>query len=170
MINEKITSKEKIAIYSGSAGGILVGRAITERPDLFKVMMSRNGLLNPLKINEAPNGPNNIKEFGNPNIEEEFNALYEMDAYHHIKKGVQYPACLISIGMNDARVAPWMSGKFVAKLNASTTSNNPVLLAVDFKVGHGMDSSNLELCNDFADRFAFALWQMGHPKFNLRKN
>lgn len=169
LIKEKITTKEKIAIYSGSAGGILVGRAITERPDLFKVMISRNGMLNPLKINEAPNGPNNMKEFGNPDIEKEFNALYEMDAYHHVKKGVQYPACLISVGMNDARVAPWMSAKFVAKLNASTTSNNPVLFAVDYKAGHGMDSSNLQLYNDFADRFAFAFWQMGHPEFKLMK-
>jgi prolyl oligopeptidase len=169
LIKEKITTKEKIAIYSGSAGGILVGRVITERPDLFKVMICRNGMLNPLKINEAPNGPNNMKEFGNPDIEKEFNSLYEMDAYHHIKKGVQYPACLISTGMNDARVAPWMSGKFVAKLNASTTSNNPVLFAVDYKAGHGMDSSNLQLYNDIADRFAFAFWQMGHPKFKLIK-
>jgi prolyl oligopeptidase len=169
LIKEKITNNKKIAIHSGSAGGILVGRAITERPDLFKVMLCDNGFLNPLRIDVAPNGPNNMKEFGDPKIKEEFNALYEMDAYHHIKKGIKYPACLITTGMNDARVAPWMSGKFVAKLRASTISNNPILFAVDYNTGHGLDSSNLQLYNDFADLFAFAFWQMGHPKFKLVK-
>lgn len=169
LIKEDITNNKKIAIYSGSAGGILVGRAITERPDLFKVMLCDNGFLNPLKIDVAPNGPNNMKEFGDPKIKEEFSSLYEMDAYHHIKKGISYPACLISTGMNDARVAPWMSGKFVAKLRASTTSTNPIIFAVDYNTGHGIDSSNLQLYNDFADEFAFAFWQMGHPKFKLKQ-
>lgn len=169
LIKDKITSSKKIAIYGGSAGGILVGRAITERPDLFKVMICENGLLNTLRIDVAPNGPNNMKEFGNPLIKEEFNAIYEMDAYHHIKKGVNYPACLVTTGMNDARVAPWMSGKFVAKLRSSTTSDNPVLFAVDYNNGHGIDSSNLQLYNDFADSYAFALWQLGNPKFKLLK-
>ena len=169
LIKDNITSSRKIAIYGGSAGGILVGRAITERPDLFKVMICENGFLNPLRIDVAPNGPNNMKEFGNPLIREEFNALYEMDAYHHIKKGINYPACLVTTGMNDARVAPWMSGKFVAKLRASTTSDNPILYAVDYNTGHGIDSSNLQLYNDYADVFSFAFWQLGHPKFKLKK-
>jgi prolyl oligopeptidase len=169
LIKDKITSNKKIAIYGGSAGGILVGRAITERPDLFKVMICENGFLNTLRMDVAPNGPNNMKEFGNPLIREEFNALYEMDAYQHIKKGVKYPACLVTTGMNDARVAPWMSGKFVAKLRSSTISHNPVLFAVDYKTGHGVDSSYLQLYNDYADAFAFAFWQLGHPKFILKK-
>ncbi|TDE29430.1 prolyl oligopeptidase [Flavobacterium ranwuense] len=169
LIKEKITNNNKIAISSGSAGGILVGRAITERPDLFKVMLCENGDLNTSRIKEVSNGQNGMKEFGNPNIEEGFNALYEMDSYQHLKKGASYPACLISVGMNDARVAPWISGKFVARIKASTISHNPILFAVDYDAGHGMDSSNLQLYNDFADGFAFALWQMGHPKFKLIK-
>jgi len=169
LIKDKITSNKKIGIYGGSAGGILVGRAITERPDLFKVMICENGFLNTLRIDVAPNGPNNMKEFGNPSIREEFNAIYEMDAYHHIKKGISYPACLVTTGMNDARVAPWMSGKFVAKLRSSTTSDNPVLFAIDYNTGHGIDSSNLQLYNDYADAYAFAFWQLGHPKFKLLK-
>ncbi|UPZ18000.1 prolyl oligopeptidase family serine peptidase [Flavobacterium humidisoli] len=167
LIKEKITSKERIAISSGSAGGILVGRAITERPDLFKVMLCENGTLNTTRIKEISNGQNNMKEFGNPDIAEEFNALYEMDSYQHLKKGVAYPACLISVGINDARVPPAISGKFVARLKASTTSQNPILFAVNYDTGHGMDSSDLQLYNDYADGFAFALWQMGHPKFKF---
>lgn len=169
LIKEKITTNKKIAIFSGSAGGVLVGSAITERPDLFKVMLCRNGLLNILRINEAPNGPNNMKEFGNPDIEEEFKMLYDMDSYQQIRKGVKYPSCLISVGMNDARVATWMSGKFVAKMRASTASKNPVFFSVDYNSGHGIDNSNLQQYNNSADEFSFAFWQLGHPKFKLNK-
>ena len=90
-----------------------------------------------------------------------------MDFYQHIKKGITYPACLLTVGMNDARVSPWMSGKFVAKLKAATTATTPILLSVNYKTGHGMDSSNMQIYNDFADDYAFAFWQMGHPKFKL---
>lgn len=169
LIKEKITTNKRIATLSGSAGAILVGRAMTERPDLFKVMLCYDGMLNPLRINHAPNGPNNMKELGNPDIEDEFSMLCDIDSYHHIKKGVKYPACLISVGMNDARVAPWMSGKFVAKLKSATASKNPILFAVSYNAGHGIDNSNLQLYNDYADEFAFAFWQMGHPKFKLMK-
>jgi prolyl oligopeptidase len=167
LIKNKITNKNKTAILSASAGGILVGRAMTERPDLFKVVMSSVGDLNAIRMKDTPNGPNNMKEFGDPDIEEEFNALYEMDAYHHVEKGVKYPACLINVGMNDARVAPSMSGKFVAKLRENTASKNPILFSVNYESGH--KNSNLELINEYADKFAFALWQMGHPKFQLKK-
>lgn len=169
LIDQNITSKNKIAITSGSAGGVLIGRAITERPDLFKAVMISNGDMNISRIKESPNGPNNIKEFGSPDIEEEFNALYEMDAFQQIEKGVNYPACLLSVGMNDARVAPWISGKFVAKLKNSTTSNEPILLYADYDTGHGTGSSNIKVYNDFADRISFAFWQMGHPNFKLIK-
>jgi prolyl oligopeptidase len=169
LIKEKITTNKKIVIHGRSAGGILVGRAMTERPDLFKVMLCENGDLNSSRIKDVPNGPNSMKEFGNPDIEEEFKGLEEIDAYQHIQKGIAYPACLISVGMNDARVAPWMSGKFVAKLQASTTSKNPVLFKVDYDTGHGLDNSNLQLYKEFADLFAFAFWQLGHPDFKLIK-
>lgn len=169
LIKEKITSKNNIAITSGSAGGIMVGRAVTERPDLFKVMLCKNGELNTQRIKDTPNGPNCMKEFGDPEIKQEYEALIEMDSYLHIKKGAQYPSCLISTGLNDARVAPWISGKFAARLKSSTASNNPIIFAVDYKSGHGLDSSNLQLYNDFADQYAFALWQMGDPKFKLKK-
>lgn len=83
---------------------------------------------------------------------------------------MKYPACLLSVGMNDARVAPWVSGKFAAKMTASTTSKAPVLFSVDYDSGHGAGKSNLKIYNDFADRIAFAFWQLGHPKFKLIKN
>ncbi|WP_428229081.1 prolyl oligopeptidase family serine peptidase [Flavobacterium sp.] len=167
LLNNNITTKDRIGILSGSAGGILVGRAMTERPDLFKVMICYDGYLNPLRIDKAPNGPNNMKELGDPGIKEEFNLLAEIDSFNHLQKDINYPACLISVGMNDARVAPWMSAKFVAKLEALTSSKNKILFAVNYDAGHGINNSNLQLYNDYADEFAFAFWQMGHPKFKL---
>lgn len=169
LIEDNITTKDRIAILSGSAGGILVGRAMTERPDLFKVMICYDGYLNPLRIDKAPNGPNNMKELGDPSISGEFDLLAQIDSFNHLQKGVNYPACLISVGMNDARVAPWMSAKFVAKLETVTSSTNEILFAVNYDAGHGINSSNLQLYNDYADEFAFAFWQMGHPKFNFFK-
>jgi prolyl oligopeptidase len=169
LIKKNITTNKKIAVFGRSAGGIIVGRAVTERPDLFKVMLCENGDLNTSRIANVPNGPNSMKEFGDPVIEEEFNALQEMDSYQHIKKGTAYPATLISVGMNDARVAPWMSGKFIAKLQAANTSKNPILFKVDYDAGHGLDNSNLKLYSDFADQFAFAFWQLGNPNFKLKK-
>ncbi|MEO6175321.1 MAG: prolyl oligopeptidase family serine peptidase [Flavobacterium circumlabens] len=169
LIINNITTKDRIAILSGSAGGILVGRAMTERPDLFKVMICYDGYLNPLRIDKAPNGPNNMKELGDPSINEEFNLLAEIDSFNHLQKGINYPACLISVGMNDARVAPWMSAKFVAKLESIKSSKNEILFVVNYDAGHGINSSNLQLYNDYADEFAFAFWQMGHPKFKLSK-
>jgi prolyl oligopeptidase len=167
LIRNKTTNKRKIGIMGTSAGGILVGRAMTERPDSFKVMISDVGDLNTIRMKDTPNGPNNMKEFGDPDIEEEFNALYEMDAFHHIKKNINYPACLISVGMNDARVAPWISGKFVAKLRENTGSKNPILFSVNYNKGH--NSSGFEQINEYVDKFAFAFWQLGHPKFQLMK-
>lgn len=170
LITNNLTTKDRIGILSGSAGAILVGRAMTERPDLFKVMICYDGYLNPLRIDKAPNGPNNMKELGDPDIKEELDMLAEIDSFNHLKKGVNYPACLISVGMNDARVAPWMSAKFVAKLEAMTSSKNEILFAINYNAGHGINSANLQLYNDYADEFAFAFWQMGHPKFKLVKN
>lgn len=167
LIKEKISNPKKIGIFGASAGGIAVGRAITERPDLFKVMLCSVGDLNVSRIKETPNGPNNMKEYGNPDIEKEFYGLYEMDAYQHIQKGVNYPACLIDVGMNDARVAPWISGKFVAKLRENSISKNPILFCVDYEAGHQKTST--DLIKQYANQFAFAFWQMGHPKFKLKK-
>lgn len=169
LISNDITTKDKIAILSGSAGGILVGRAVTERPDLFKVMICYDGFLNPLRIAKAPNGPNSMKELGDPLIKAELAMLAEIDSFNHLQEGVNYPACLISVGMNDARVAPWMSAKFVAKLESIKSSKNEILFAVNYDAGHGINSSNLQLYNNYADEFAYAFWQMGHPKFKFSK-
>lgn len=172
MINERYTSADKIAIWGQSAGGITVGRAMTERPDLFKVAIITAGIVNSLRIEAMPNGLNSVKEFGSKNVESEFKDLYEMDAYHHIKKNTKYPATFITTGINDPRVAPWMPVKFAAKLlSDSNASKNPILLKVDYKGGHGgRDLLLKQKYLNLSDVFAFALWQLDHPDYQPKEN
>ena len=165
MVKENYTSPDKIAIWGASAGGITVGRAMTERPDLFKAVIIESGILNPLRIESMPNGLNSVKEFGSINNENGFKGLLEMDAYHHIKKSVNYPATYITSGINDPRVSPWMPAKFAAKLLANNTSKNPILLKIDYEGGHGGSIPLAQRYSNLADVFAFAFWQLGHPDY-----
>ncbi len=135
LIQNKITSKGMIACRGASAGGILVGRAITERPDLFKAAVPMVGCLNALVMEDTPNGTWNVNEFGTYKDPEEFQYRLEMDAYHHINFGTEYPSLLITAGANDSRVVEWMPVKFYAKMSAANSSN-PVILRYDYGGGH----------------------------------
>lgn len=168
LVDNNYTSKGKIAINGGSAGGILIGRALTERPDLFGAAIPEVGCLNPMRQEFSPNGPVNIPEFGTIKDSAECLALYEMDSYHHIMDGDMYPATLITAGMNDPRVIVWQPAKFAARLQAANASDNPILLLVDFKSGHGIGDSKTTYYESIADKQSFALWQTGHPDFNPR--
>ncbi|AZA79215.1 prolyl oligopeptidase [Chryseobacterium sp. G0186] len=170
LIKEKYTSKDKIAVWGTSAGGITVGRAITERPDLFKAAIVEVGMTNMLRFENTPNGEGNIKEFGTSKNPNEFKYLLEMDAYQHIKKGTKYPATLVTGGINDNRVIVWQPTKFAARLMASTTSENPVLLKIDYEGGHGGNIPIAQRYASIGDIFAFALWQLGHPNYQFKEN
>ncbi|MGB8319366.1 MAG: prolyl oligopeptidase family serine peptidase [Ignavibacteriaceae bacterium] len=168
LIQNKITSKGKIACRGTSAGGILVGRAITERPDLFKVAVPMVGCLNALVFEDTPNGTWNVNEFGTYKDPDEFKSLLEMDAYHHIQEGVQYPAQLITSGANDSRVAEWVPVKFYAKMIAANSSNLPVILKLEYKGGHWSNGFDEEV-NDAIDVIGFVLSQLGVPGYKLEK-
>lgn len=170
MIKENYTAPDKIAIWGASAGGITVGRAMTERPDLFKAVMIESGILNPLRIESMPNGLNSVKEFGSINNEAGFRGLLEMDAFQHIKKDVNYPATYITSGINDPRVSPWMPSKFAAKLLANNAYKNPILLKIDYEGGHGGSIPLAQRYSNLADIFAFAFWQLGHPDYQIKEN
>ncbi|MBX0292332.1 prolyl oligopeptidase family serine peptidase [Hymenobacter sp. HSC-4F20] len=165
LVKQQYTGLGKIAINGGSAGGILIGRAMTERPDLFAVAMPEVGCLNAVRMENSPNGPVNVPEFGTVQKEEECKALLEMDAYHHLVPGTKYPATLVTAGMNDPRVIAWQPAKFAARLQASTTSGKPVLLFTDYEAGHGIGDSKQKQFETMADLLAFGLWQTGHPRF-----
>ena len=168
LIKKKYTSPQKIVISSASGGGILIGRAITERPDLFAAALIRVGIFNTLRSEFAPNGKNLSKEFGSVKDSLEFKYLLEMDAYQHIKEGVKYPAVYLTAGMNDSRVVVWQPGKFTAKLQNATSSHKPILLYVDSKGGHGFAASAKKKNKELVNLLSFALWQTGHPDYQLK--
>ncbi|AZA82027.1 prolyl oligopeptidase [Chryseobacterium lactis] len=168
LINEKYTSKDKVAIWGASAGGITVGRAITERPDLFKAAILEVPTTNALR--DVLSSTSSADEYGSTKDSEGFKALLEMDAYQHIKKGVRYPATFITGGINDPRVFVWEPVKFAAKLQAANASKNPVLLQVDYEGGHGMNTTAAHAHSNLSDIFAFAFWQLGHPDYQPKEN
>ena len=168
LIDEKYTSPKRFAVWGGSAGGINIGRAVTERPDLYAAVVIRVGLLNTVRSEIAPNGQNNVKEFGTVKDSIEFEGLLEMDAYHHIEKDVAYPAVFLTSGINDSRVAAWQPAKFAARLQAATSSQNPILLSVNFSEGHGFDRTQKSKREELADIISFALWRTGSEKYRLK--
>ena len=104
---------------------------MTERPDLFAAAIPEVGDLNSVRAEESPSGPVNVPEFGTVKDSDECMALIEMDAYLHLRKGVEYPATFITAGMNDPRIIAWVPAKFAARLQAVNASNKPILFWVD---------------------------------------
>lgn len=162
------TSPKKLSGTGTSAGGILITRAITERPDLFAAAICNVGCANTMRGEFTSNGPVNTPEFGTVTIEEECKALYEMDGMHHVKDGVNYPAVLCVGGWNDPRVVAWQPGKFAAAVQNATASGKPVLMKVNYDNGHFTEDKDVTYAN-FADQFSFVLWQSGHPDFQMKQ-
>ncbi|MGA2053244.1 MAG: prolyl oligopeptidase family serine peptidase, partial [Opitutales bacterium] len=163
LINNKYTSTSRLGISGGSAGGITVGRALTERPDLFAAVVAQVGVLNAIRSETDSNGVPNIPEFGTVTEPDGFRALYAMDAYQHVVDGTKYPAVMLTTGMNDPRVPPWEPGKFAARLEQAGAPL--VLLRVDYEAGHGIGSTKAQRLAELADLMAFYLWQFGVPAY-----
>ena len=161
LIAQKYTSPSKLGILGGSAGGILVGRAMTERPDLFAAVIPAVGALDTLRFETTANGVPNIPEFGTVKTEAGFKALQAMSTYDNVKPGVAYPAVMLTHGVNDPRVDVWESTKTAARLKAATSSGKPVLMRLDFDAGHGIGNTKKQQLAERADNFSFLLWQMG---------
>lgn len=155
LIANKYTSPQHLGIQGGSAGGILISNSIAERPDLFGAALSGVGLNNALRSETTANGVTNIPEFGTFKTKEGFESLLAMDGYHKIRDGTKYPAVLLTHGVNDPRVEPWMSAKFAARLQAATASGKPVLLRLNYDAGHGIGSSRKQQNEEQADVYAF---------------
>jgi prolyl oligopeptidase len=171
LVERKFTRTQKMAIQGGSAGGIAVGRALTERPDLFAAVVPSVGLLDALRAEFTPNGPPNIPEFGSVKTADGFKGLWMMSAYHHVREGTQYPAVLLMHGVNDPRVEVWQSAKMAARLQAATANvknAEPVLLRLDYDAGHGVGSTRAQRNGELADVYAFLLWKFGDPAFQPR--
>jgi len=169
LIEHKYTDSAHLGARGGSAGGITIGRSITERPDLFAAVIDAVPASDTVRAEFTPNGPPNIPEFGTVKTEEGFKGLYAMSAYHHIEDGTPYPAVMVTTGFNDPRVISWEPGKMAARLQAATSSKKPVLLRVDYEAGHGIGSTKTQRQQEMADQSSFLLWQFGEPGFQPDK-
>jgi prolyl oligopeptidase len=169
LIAKGYTSADKLAGTGTSAGGILISRAITERPDLYAAAICNVGIANAMRFEITPNGPANIPELGTVKDSIECKALYEMDGVQHVVTGTKYPAVICVGGWNDPRVIAWQPGKFAAALQNASSSGKPVLMKVNYDNGHFTEDKTVTYAN-FANQFAFVLWQCGHPNFKLKIN
>ena len=166
LVQRGYTSPQKLAIEGTSMGGVAVGRAITERPDLFAAALVRVGITDTLRFIEASsNGPNHESEMGSAKTAEGVKQLLAMSTYHNIKAGEKYPAVLFTAGVNDNRVAPWIVYKSFARMAAATGSGKPVLMHVEFEGGHGVTTTASQRNAELADQFAFVLWNTGAADF-----
>ena len=164
LVTHGYTSPKKLAAQGGSMGGILIGRAITERPDLFAAAHIGVGFVNPLRLMNAENGPNQIAELGDPASEAGYRALFAMDPYLHVTRA-PYPAVIFTVGLHDHRVVPWMTAKMAARMIDSTTSGKPVLVRIDADAGHGIGSTRDQAFAERADVYSFLLETFGDPEF-----
>jgi prolyl oligopeptidase len=157
LIDKGYTSPAKLAGRGTSAGGITIGGALTQRPDLFTLCICNVGVMDALRMEAGPNGAVNTPEFGSVKDADGFKALSAMDAYQHVKDGTAYPAVLLITGANDPRVDPWQLFKMTARLQAATSSKNPILLRIDYDAGHGIGSSKTQRDLITADQAALLL-------------
>lgn len=156
LVERGLTTPKQIGITGGSAGGITVGRAITEAPDAFGAAVINVGLCDTVRAETAPNGVPNIPEFGSVKTREGFEALFAMSAYHHVKDGTAYPPTLICHGANDTRVPLWHSQKMAARMQTATTGG-PVLMRIDYDAGHGSGSAINQINALYGDIVTFVL-------------
>ncbi|MGZ5269202.1 MAG: prolyl oligopeptidase family serine peptidase [Ramlibacter sp.] len=161
LVAQRFASPATLAVMGTSAGGIFVGRTVTDAPQLFAAAIFNVGVMDAVRAEESANGITNISEFGSYKDPKEFPALLEMSTYHHIRDGVAYPAVLLVHGLNDPRVDVWHSAKAAARLQAASSSGKPVLLRLDAQAGHGVGSTATQRHAMQADIYAFLLWQMG---------
>jgi len=157
LIDKGYTSKGKLALRGTSAGGITIGGALTQRPDLFALAIINVGEVDALRSEAGPNGAVNTPEFGSVKDADGFKYLQAMDAYQHVKDGTAYPTVLLITGANDPRVDPWQLFKMTARLQAATSSKNPILLRVDADAGHGIGSTKAQRDLITADQAALLL-------------
>lgn len=160
LVAEKYTAPEKIAISGGSNGGLLVGAAMAQRPDLFKVALPAVGVMDMLRYHKFTVGWGWAVEYGSSDSEEHFKNLYAYSPLHALKPGVSYPATLVTTADHDDRVVPAHSFKFIAALQAANAGPNPVLIRIETRSGHG-SSNTKKAIDEAADEFAFMFHHLG---------
>ena len=161
LIENKYTTTEKLAIAGGSNGGLLVGAALTQRPDLYKAVACFYPLLDMLRYHQFLMGRFWVSEYGSAEDPAQFKYLYAYSPYHRVKAGTKYPATIFISGDSDTRVAPLHARKMTALLQKATGSNNPVLLFYDTKLGHSGGQPVNKQIEDTSYWMIFLFWQLG---------
>lgn len=165
LFDKKYTSSEYLAISGGSNGGLLVGATMTQRPELMKVALPAVGVLDMLRYHTFTAGAGWDYDYGTSEESEKmFKYLYAYSPVHNIKKGVKYPATLITTGDHDDRVVPAHSFKFAAGLQENQEDKNPTLIRIETKAGHGAGKSTSVVIDEYADIYAFTFYNMGYKK------
>jgi prolyl oligopeptidase len=160
LVDQKYTTPAQLAILGGSNGGLLMGAALTQHPEMFRAVVSEVGIYDMLRVELDPNGLFNTAEYGSVKDRAQFKALYAYSPYHHVVDGTHYPAILMATGETDGRVNPAHSRKMIARLQAAT-AGGPVYLSINLHAGHGIGSALSIRVGQEADEYAFLLDQLG---------
>lgn len=162
LFSEKFTSPEYLALRGGSNGGLLVGAVMTQRPDIAKVALPNVGVMDMLRYHKFTAGAGWAYDYGtSEDSKEMFEYIYDYSPVHNIKEGVEYPATLITTSDHDDRVVPAHSFKFASELQAKQSGDNPVLIRIETMAGHGAGTPVSKTIEQYADIFAFTLYNMG---------
>ena len=165
LIANKYTSSQMLTIQGGSNGGLLVGAAINQRPDLFRVALPAVGVMDMLRFHKFTIGRSWIPDYGSSDNEAEFKALYQYSPLHNIHEGLKYPATLITTADHDDRVVPAHSFKYAATLQEKYKGENPILIRIQTRSGHGASSTSIRL-QQTADLYSFVFYNLGiTPKY-----
>jgi prolyl oligopeptidase len=159
LVAERITTPGRLAIYGGSNGGLLVGAALTQRPDLFRAVVCAVPLLDMLRYHHFQIAKLWIPEYGSPDDPQAFEWLRAYSPYHRVRNGTAYPAVLLVTAERDTRVDPMHARKMAARLQEATTSGRPILLRIEPMAGHGVGKPLVKQIEESTDVWSFLLWQ-----------
>jgi len=165
LIAQKYTDKDHLAIRGGSNGGLLVGVALTQRPDLFRAVVCAVPLLDMLRYQHFQIARLWIPEYGSADDPKQFDWIYAYSPYHHVKAGTEYPAILFMTGEGDTRVDPMHARKMAALMQAEAANGQsrqrPILLRIEPKAGHGVGKPITKQIEELTDVYSFLFWQLG---------
>jgi prolyl oligopeptidase len=160
LIDHQYTAAARLTVTGTSAGGLLVGGAVTRSPELFAAALLRVPVLNLSRFESTESGPANVPEYGSIADEQDFKAILASDPYQRLKEGTRYPALVVTASKHDTRVPAWVAGKFIARAQAVDGGDKPLLFRVEREAGH-FGSTRTQSEEEWADLYAFALWQSG---------
>jgi prolyl oligopeptidase len=161
LINEKYTNPGKLAIMGGSNGGLLIGACMTQRPELFKVAIPQVGVMDMLRYHKFTIGRAWASDYGTSETKEGFSYLYKYSPLHNLKKGIKYPATLAITGDHDDRVVPMHTFKFISALQDDQAGDEPVLVRIETKAGHGGGKPTTKVIDEVTDMWSFVMFNLG---------